>query len=72
MGPAQPTNDAIVDQNGSRIQSEMSRIFEGYVGLSGFQESGEDSHAQDSGAGRSNRSGYAQDQTVYPHLRQMF
>ncbi|KAI9151638.1 Transcriptional activator acu-15 [Paramyrothecium foliicola] len=29
-----------VDKNGSKIQSEMSRIFEGYVGLNGFNSYG--------------------------------
>ena len=73
MAPTQATNDALVDQNGSRIQSEMSRIFEGYVGLSGFQqESGEDARGLGSGASRGDPNGYGQDQTVYPHLREMF
>lgn len=31
-----------VGQNGPRIQAEMSRIFEGYVGLNGFQFNGND------------------------------
>ncbi|KPM34139.1 hypothetical protein AK830_g12432, partial [Neonectria ditissima] len=31
-----------VAQNGSRIQAEMSRIFEGYVGLNGFQYGNEE------------------------------
>ncbi|KJZ71649.1 hypothetical protein HIM_08961 [Hirsutella minnesotensis 3608] len=58
--------------NGKRLQSELSRIFEGYVALNGFQL-GEDLHAHselpspDSGG-----SLFATDGTVFPQLREMF
>lgn len=74
--PAHQSNDAMVDQNGSRIQSEMSRIFEGYVSLNGFHQEGSDEDPRrPPGAvqARSTLSGpYTKDETVYPHLREMF
>lgn len=71
---AHATSEGMVDQNGSRIQSEMSRIFEGYVSLNGFQ------HEHDAGTdgqggipSANNRVGlYGTDDTVYPHLKAMF
>lgn len=73
--PAQTPTEGVVDQNGSRIQSEMSRIFEGYVSLNGFQQDS-DPEADDQAVMQSNnntRGGvYGTDDTVYPHLRAMF
>lgn len=74
----QPQEPPQVDQNGKKIQSELSRIFEGYVGLNGFQY-GADEHVQpvpphselatpDSAGGMFTSS----DGTVFPHLREMF
>jgi hypothetical protein len=72
--PAQTASDGLVAQNGSRIQSEMSRIFEGYVSLNGFQHENEDEpNNQGAVQANSNRGGtYGTDDTVYPHLRAMF
>jgi hypothetical protein len=53
----------------------MSRIFEGYVSLNGFQQDS-DHEADDQAVMQSNnntRGGvYGTDDTVYPHLRAMF
>lgn len=67
-----------MDHNGSMLQSEMSRMFEGYVGLNGFQQTGED----DDGGTRpasvipsptdNSSGGYAADGTVFPQFREMF
>jgi hypothetical protein len=69
------------EHNGSRIQTEMSRIFEGYVSLNGvsaFQYAGGSqpmahSHSNPEmtmpeGTGAI----YSADGTVFPHLREMF
>jgi hypothetical protein len=62
-----------MDHNGARIQSEMSRIFEGYVGLNGFQvdDRGHEAHAElatpDSAGGM-----WAADGTVFPYFKEMF
>jgi hypothetical protein len=66
------------DDNGSMIQSEMSRMFEGYVGLNGMQrQSGHEeqggatgvaSEMQSPGSGNT----YRPDGTVFPQLREMF
>lgn len=70
----EPGTPANVDANGLRIQSEMSRIFEGYVGLNGFQmDDGQmpprstELPSPDSAGGV-----YGTDGTVFPHLREMF
>ena len=66
------------DKNGSRLQTEMSRMFEGYVGLNGVQSlAGDDdnlraaSDLQSPGSApnmyRASSSG-----TVFPQIREMF
>lgn len=79
--PSAPSNTQLfsgshVDQNGVMIQSEMSRIFEGYVGLNGVQQTSGDDDQQPNGSemnspGSPNglRGG---DGTVFPQLREMF
>lgn len=64
-----------VDHNGSMIQSEMSRIFEGYVGLNGVQNMGEEDEGPRSGSEyQSPTEGgvYGADGTVFPQFRDMF
>lgn len=75
VGHSQP-NGQVLDQNGSRIQSEMSRIFEGYVSLNGFQPGqGDEPRMQprqpEVTAAPANNM-YDMDGTVYPHLKEMF
>lgn len=79
--PSIPDNQAYpgsqVDQNGVLIQSEMSRIFEGYVGLNGVQPlAGEEERPsngselpspQSAGGVRGGADG-----TVFPQLREMY
>lgn len=77
MPPRQHSQQgAQVDHNGAMIQSEMSRIFEGYVGLNGVQHMGDDEdgartgsdlHSPGSGGGV-----YGADDTVFPQFREMF
>lgn len=80
MPPTQqrPPENGDVDKNGARIHNELSRIFEGYVGLNGFQY-GDEHHTQQqqnqhdeltSPGGQSMV--YGSDGTVFPHLREMF
>ena len=64
---ATPSQAEQVDQNGNMIRNELSRIFEGYVGLNGFQYG--DQPVSDIGA---EPSLFAGDGTVYSHLREMF
>jgi hypothetical protein len=61
------------DKNGKRIQSELSRIFEGYVGLNGFQF-GDEQVAQPNDLTTPDSAGglFTPDGTVFPHLREMF
>jgi hypothetical protein len=60
------------------IQSEMSRIFEGYVALNGFQQVGADdedgprSGSTDLQSPGSGGGVYGGDGTVFPHFREMF
>lgn len=65
-----------VDQNGAMIQTEMSRIFEGYVGLNGVQQmAGEDERPSNGAELPSPRSAGGlgvSDGTVFPQLREMF
>lgn len=62
-----------VEQNGKKIQSELSRIFEGYVGLNGFQF-GDEQVAQHNDLTTPDSAGgmFTPDGTVFPHLREMF
>lgn len=69
-----PANE--VDRNGVRIQTELSRIFEGYVGLNGFQYAG-DGHGgqqqqQQPQAQMQGSEMFPSNGTVFPHLREMF
>lgn len=74
---SQPTQAATPDsvpQNGVRIQAEMSRIFEGYVGLNGFQYPSEEAIAASSGEVQPAETGmYATtDGTVFAHFKEMY
>lgn len=55
-------------QNGAKIQTELSRIFEGYVGLNGFPINGPDGGLSSPDGGHL----YNSNGTVYPQLREMF
>lgn len=76
LTPSQQTQDTQVDHNGKKIQTELSRIFEGYVGLNGFQYANGDNHVAHSHADLTSPDSasamYGQDGTVFPHLRDMF
>lgn len=79
LPPSQDTRENSADlmvHNGTRIQSEMSRIFEGYVGLNAFHagaseeqalSSGPELSTPDSGSGM-----FAPAGTVFPHFRDLF
>ncbi|KAF9767512.1 hypothetical protein IL306_015306 [Fusarium sp. DS 682] len=74
--PGQPSQAATPDsmaQNGSRIQAEMSRMFEGYVGLNGFQYN-ENEGQQGSNAEVSETSNgmFGVDSTVFPQFKEMY
>lgn len=68
--------------NGTRIQNEMSRIFEGYVSLNGFQYQGDEQQqqqqqqvaAQDQEMQTPDSAGgmYGADGTVFPQFRELF
>ncbi|KAF5612951.1 transcriptional activator acu-15 [Fusarium subglutinans] len=75
--PGQQSQAATPDsmaQNGSRIQAEMSRMFEGYVGLNGFQyndnEGQQGPNAEVSEA--SNGGMFGSDGTVFPQFKEMY
>ncbi|KAL6890702.1 hypothetical protein GGI43DRAFT_425461 [Trichoderma evansii] len=76
--PPRQTDNMIPNNNGQKIQSEMSRIFEGYVGLNGVQfgSNGEDQHVPPHHALTSpdpqNPIFTSTDGTVFPHMREMF
>lgn len=80
MPPRQSSENLISNNNGQKIQSEMSRIFEGYVGLNGVQfgGSGEEQqhvpppHAALSSPDAQNGIFTSADGTVFPHMRDMF
>ncbi|KAL6820807.1 hypothetical protein V8C40DRAFT_251411 [Trichoderma camerunense] len=78
MPPRQNTEPLVNNNNGQKIQSEMSRIFEGYVGLNGVQfgSNGEEQHIPSHGALSSPETQNAifasADGTVFPHMREMF
>lgn len=78
MPPRQSTDNMMPNNNGQKIQSEMSRIFEGYVGLNGVQfgSNGEDQHVPPPHALTSpdsqNPIFTSADGTVFPHMREMF
>lgn len=74
--PRQPSQSAQQDDNGSMIQSEMSRIFEGYVGLNGFQQqlAEEEDGPRSTSEMQSPASApvYGADGTVFPQFRELF
>ncbi|POR37274.1 Putative transcriptional regulatory protein [Tolypocladium paradoxum] len=73
--PQQQPQELQVDHNGKKIQSELSRIFEGYVGLNGFQYGNGDDQVPPHSELASPEPGgtmFASDGTVFPHLREMF
>ncbi|RSL77537.1 hypothetical protein CEP51_008971 [Fusarium floridanum] len=84
--PGQQSQAATPDsmaQNGSRIGAEMSRMFEGYVGLNGFQYNGNEEQQQqqqqqgpgsntDMSAPETPGGMYGSDGTVFPHFREMY
>lgn len=75
LTPGQLPPGASLDQNGSLIQSEMSRIFERYVGLNGVQPAGDEDDGQPSGSdlqSPDSGGGVYGDGTVFPQLREMF
>ncbi|UNI22725.1 hypothetical protein JDV02_008587 [Purpureocillium takamizusanense] len=74
MPTPQQTQEVQVDHNGKKIQSELSRIFEGYVGLNGFQYNNNDGHVptHELASPTSANSMFTSDGTVFPHLREMF
>lgn len=84
MPDSQPFPGSQMDQNGVLIQSEMSRIFEGYVGLNGVQQPPGDDDRPSNAAelhsprsaggirGGSGGSGNSSDGTVFPQLREMY
>ncbi|KAJ4139904.1 hypothetical protein NW768_001253 [Fusarium equiseti] len=67
------TSDPVA-QNGSRIQAEMSRMFEGYVGLNGFQYNENEGQGQGSNTEVSEpQSGmYGLDGTVFAQFKEMY
>ncbi|CEI60542.1 unnamed protein product [Fusarium venenatum] len=75
--PGQQSSTATPDplaQNGSRIQAEMSRMFEGYVGLNGFQYSENDGQGQGSNNEVSEPPNgmFGIDGTVFPQFKDMY
>lgn len=75
MIPSTAPPETPPEHNGSRIQTEMSRIYEGYVSLNGFQYQGETPISQPATELPSPESGggvYGLDGTVFPQLREMF
>jgi hypothetical protein len=79
MPPRQNAENIMTNNNGQKIQSEMSRIFEGYVGLNGVQfgGGGEDQHVPPPHAALTSPDSQngiftTADGTVFPHMREMF
>ncbi|KYK55197.1 Casein kinase II, regulatory subunit [Drechmeria coniospora] len=70
----QPVPEPQVGHNGKRIQSELSRIFEGYVGLNGFQfDTGDTQVSPPSDLPpESNGALFPTAGTVFPHFREMY
>lgn len=69
-----PPQDEETDRNGAMIQSELSRMFEGYVGLNGFQADEHPHGSQTEMATPSSAVGitWGPDGTVFPYFRDMF
>ncbi|KAM0252722.1 hypothetical protein ACHAP5_001014 [Fusarium lateritium] len=79
--PGQQSQTATPDtvaQNGSRIQAEMSRMFEGYVGLNGFQYNEQDGQQGQQGQGsntevsESSNNMFGVDGTVFAQFKEMY
>lgn len=62
----------LADQNGRKIQSELSRIFEGYVGLNGFQCGGNDRILPSDMAAPAAGGIHPPDGTFFSHFRDLF
>ncbi|KAG5986409.1 hypothetical protein E4U43_005519 [Claviceps pusilla] len=62
----------LADQNGRKIQSELSRIFEGYVGLNGFQCGGNDRIPPSDMAAHAAGGLHPPDGTFFSHFRDLF
>ncbi|KAG6231037.1 hypothetical protein E4U34_006576 [Claviceps purpurea] len=62
----------LADENGQKMQSELSRIFEGYVGLNGFQFENDRMQPQPGMASETAGEMYTPDGTVFPHFRDLF
>lgn len=72
--PQAATQDSMAP-NGTRLRTEMSRIFEGYVGLNGFQYGSEDvppSNAEMSTPESAGGVYGGGDGTVFPQFREMY
>lgn len=74
-GRAQAATPDSMAPNGTRLRTEMSRIFEGYVGLNGFQYGSEDvppSNAEMSTPESAGGVYGGGDGTVFPQFREMY
>lgn len=74
-GRSQAATPDSMAPNGTRLQSEMSRIFEGYVGLNGFQYANEDAPPTNVEMPTPDSAGGVYgggDGTVFPQLREMY
>lgn len=65
-------SETSMDQNGKKIQSELSRIFEGYVGLNRFPFGDDRMQPNSVMTPDSARGMFTPDGTVFSHLREMF
>ncbi|KAK6710204.1 hypothetical protein SNK05_004679 [Fusarium graminearum] len=73
--PGQQSSTATPDpmaQNGSRIQAEMSRMFEGYVGLNGFQYNENDGQGPNNEVSEQPNGMFGIDGTVFPQFKEMY
>ncbi|PTD03996.1 hypothetical protein FCULG_00002068 [Fusarium culmorum] len=73
--PGQQSSAATPDslaQNGSRIQAEMSRMFEGYVGLNGFQYNENDGQGPNNEVSEQPNGMFGIDGTVFPQFKEMY
>jgi hypothetical protein len=82
--PGQQSQTATPDsiaQNGSRIQAEMSRMFEGYVGLNGFQynehdgqqgQQGQQGQGSNTEVSESSSNMFGVDGTVFAQFKEMY
>ncbi|QPG94319.1 hypothetical protein C2857_005689 [Epichloe festucae Fl1] len=65
-------SETSMDQNGKKIQNELSRIFEGYVGLNRFPFGDDRIQPPSDMTPDSARGMFTPDGTVFSHLREMF